>query len=200
MRVKTQKIYNSELLNHETKKYIFVKFLILLMVLISYTGYLSYEYGFKTGGLLAIVSWSFFVLCTPVADAGMLLDFPVRLIFRLRMWITELIVWTVAININIYALIKRPEIYEKSFLVHIFHGILTQAVPYWSIIGLSFIGTFLSVHFADELMDYIRHSDIRKNLKHRLIFEAIVMATLFLLIFFIYKILLKKFDLDFSQF
>ncbi len=199
MKLKTKKIHHSELLKHETKKHVFIKFLILLAILISYTGYLSYQYGFSTGGLLAIITWSFFVLCTPVADAGMLLDFPIRIFFNLRMWITELMVWTTAISINIYAIFKNPSIYEKSFLGHIFYGILVQPIPYWSIIGLSFVGTFLSVHFADELMDYVKHTNIRKSLKHRLIFEGIVMASIFLLIFFVYHILLKKFGIDISE-
>ncbi len=199
MKILTKKIHHSELLKHETKKHVFIKFLVLLGILIAYTGYLSYEYGFSTGGLLALVTWSFFVLCTPLADAGMILDFPVRLLFSLRMWITELIVWIIAISVNLYALFLNPEIYEKSFLGHVFYGILTQPIPYWSIIFLSFLGTFLSVHFADELMDYIKHTDVQKSLKHRLIFEGIVMISIFVLIFFTYSILLEKLGIDISE-
>ena len=197
---KTKKIKIHHLIKHETKRYVFIKFLILLVILFLYTAYLSYKYGFSTGGLLAIITWSFFVLCTPISDAGMILDFPVRILFRLKMFITELMVWVVAISVNIYAIIFSPEIYENSFLGNIFYGILKQPIPYWSIIILSFFGTFLSVHFADELLDHIKHKEIKKSTNHRLIFEGITMIAIFLLIFSVYTILLKKLGIDFSQF
>lgn len=196
---KTEEIKIHHLIKNETKRHVFIKFLALLGILLAYTAYLSYQYGFATGGLLAIITWSFFVLCTPVADAGMILDFPVRILFRLRMLITELMIWAVAISINIYAIIFSPEIYEKSILGHVFYEILTQPIPYWSIIILSFFGTFLSVHFADELLDYIKHKDIEKSTKHRLIFEGIIMVFIFLLIFSVYTILLEKLGIDVSQ-
>ncbi len=194
----TNHITAKHLVEHETKRHVFVKFLILLAILVAYTGYLSYEYGFATGGLLALISWSFFVMCTPVADAGMLIDFPIRLLFKIRMWVTEMIVWSIAIGVNVYALAQNPEIYEHSMIGHIFYGVLTQPYPYWSIIILSFVGTFLSVHFADELMDYIKHTEVQKSLKHRLIFEGVVMLAIFALILGVYHILLGKLGIDIS--
>jgi len=196
---KTEKIKIDHLIKHETKQHVFIKFLILLSILFVYTAYVSYKYGFATGGLLAVITWSFFVLCTPVSDAGMILDFPMRILFRLRMFITELMVWTVAILVNMYAVTFSPEIYEKSFLGHVFYGILTQPIPYWSIIILSFFGTFLSVHFADELLDYIKYKDIEKSTKHRLIFEGITMVVIFLLIFSVYTTLMRNLGIDVSQ-
>lgn len=189
----------SHLIEHETKRHVFIKFLILVAILVAYTGYLSYEYGFATGGILALISWSFFVMCTPVADAGMLLDFPIRLLFKIRMWVTELIVWLVAIAVNIYAIFLNPQVYENSMIGNIFYGILTQPYPYWSIIILSFFGTFLSVHFADELMDYIKHHEIQKTLKHRLIFEGIIMLAIFALILAVYNILLGRLGIDITS-
>lgn len=198
MKIKTKKIHHSELFKHETKRHVLIKFLILLCIILSYTGYLSYEYGFATGGLLAVITWSFFVLGTPIADAGMLLDFPIRILFNLRMWVTEMLVWMIAISLNVYAIFSNPGIYAKSVLGQIFYSILTQPIPYWSIIILSFIGTFLSVHFADELMDYVKHTDMKKSLQHRLVFEGVVMVTIFLIIFSVYNIVLTKFGFNIS--
>ena len=84
----------------ETHKEVLYKFLILLSVLVLYFIYLSVEYGILTGGTVAILTWSFFVLCTPVADAGFLLDLPIRLLFGFRMLYSEIIVWSIAIFIN----------------------------------------------------------------------------------------------------
>lgn len=195
----SERIKFGSLLKHETKRHVLIKFLILFCILAGYTGYLSYEYGLATGGLLALIAWSFFVLCTPVADAGMLLDFPIRLLFKVRMWVTELMVWCIAIIVNIYALATTPEVYEKSIIGHVFHGILIQPNPYWGIILLSFAGTFLSVHFADELMDLVKHHEVSRSLKHRLLFEGIMMATIFVLIIAVYNILLHKLGLDISH-
>ena len=62
------------LLEHRPKREGLFKFLLLLAVLAGYFGYLSWEYDLKTGGVVAALTWSFFVLCTPIADAGFLLD------------------------------------------------------------------------------------------------------------------------------
>ncbi len=61
------------------KKHVLYKFLLLSVLLVSYFVYLSYEYNLLTGGIAVALTWSFFVLCTPIADAGFLLDFPLRL-------------------------------------------------------------------------------------------------------------------------
>jgi len=90
-----------QILKHQTKREELVKFLLLLGVLIGYFAYLSWQYDLATGGIVSVLTWSFFVLCTPIADAGFLIDFPVRIITGLRMVFTEMIVWGIAITINI---------------------------------------------------------------------------------------------------
>src|SRR5210317_404217 len=87
------------------KKQLLHKFLMLCVLLAAYFSYLSFQYGVMTGGIASALTWYFFVLCTPIADAGFLLDFPLRLLFGIRMLISEIIVWIIAIGINIYALI-----------------------------------------------------------------------------------------------
>ena len=88
-----------------------LKFLGLVAILLGYFAYLSFKFDVATGGLLAILSWSFFVLCTPVADAGFLLDFPLRLIAGIRMMMTEIFVWVIAISVNTYAIEMVPDVY-----------------------------------------------------------------------------------------
>lgn len=124
------------LLKHETRREGLYKFLLLLTVMVAYFGYLSWEYDLATGGFVSALTWSFFVLCTPIADAGFLLDFPVRLITGVRMFISELFVWGIAIFINISTLYFAPEIYDKTFLTSVFHKILTTPWPYWGLILL----------------------------------------------------------------
>ncbi len=182
----------------ETHREVLIKFILLLTVLILYFSYLSYEYGLLTGGIVAIITWSFFVLCTPVADAGFLLDFPIRLLFNVRMLHSEILVWAIAIGINLYALNYDPSAYDKTILTVLFKQILSTPFPYWSIIILSGIGTFLSIYFGDEMLDVIKHRDRNKYHTHSFKLKVVAMVTLFALIFLAYYLLLETLNVKIS--
>jgi hypothetical protein len=155
------------------RKQLFYKFVLLFIVLLGYFAYLSFRYDVMTGGVASALTWSFFVLCTPIADAGFLLDFPLRLIFGIRMLISELAVWVIAIAINLVSLFYFVDYYQTTRLTKLLHGILTTPYPYWGVILLSGTGTFLSIRFADELMDVMHHRDReyfhRHGFKHELV-------------------------------
>ncbi|MCP5380929.1 MAG: hypothetical protein H6912_01040 [Kordiimonadaceae bacterium] len=182
----------------ETHRETLYKFLILLAVLILYFSYLSYEYGILTGGIVSAITWSFFVLCTPIADAGFLLDFPIRLLFGIRMFHSELLVWTIAFSINGYTLYDDPAIYDKTVLTALLKKIILTPYPYWSIIILSGIGTFYSVYFGDEMLDVFRHRDRQKFHEHGFKYRLIGAITLFALIFAAYYFLLSKLQIEVS--
>lgn len=164
------------------KRQVLIKFTLLSAVLVGYFAYLNYEYDLATSGIVALLTWSFFVLCTPVADAGFLLDFPLRLIFGIRMVISEIMVWTVALTVNAVALTQWPAAYETTALTRAYFTILTHPVPYWAVIALSGVGTFLSIRFADELMDVIHHKDRAffhsHHFKHELVLFAFFIVSL----------------------
>lgn len=165
------------------KTQVIFKFVALLALLVGYFLYLGFKYDFATGGVAAGLTWSFFVLCTPVADAGFLLDFPLRLLFGIRMVLSEVAVWAIAIGLNGAVLAWAPHYYDTTILTRLLHQILTMPWPYWSIIALSGIGTFLSIRFGDELMDVLHHRDRAffhaHHWKHELILIAFFVAVLF---------------------
>ncbi|MFT6104450.1 MAG: hypothetical protein ACJA1E_000872 [Paracoccaceae bacterium] len=138
---------------------IFIKFFLLCGLFLGYFGYLSYEYDMATGGIAALLSWSFFVLCTPVADAGFLLDFPLRLLFGIRMVVSEVAVWLVAIGLNCAIMLFAPQYYDTTVLTKLLHTVIVTPFPYWGIVVLSGLGTFLSIRFGDELLDVLHHRD-----------------------------------------
>ena len=179
------------LIKHQTKREELIKFFLLLGVLIGYFGYLSREYDPMTGGIISALTWSFFVLCTPVADAGFLLDFPVRLITGIRMFIVETAVWAIAIVINLAALYFDPEAYQTTFLTSLFYKILTTPWPYWSIIALSGVGTFLSIRFGDEMMDVVSHKERTYHHKHSFKHRLVSIAALIAIIVWAYYHLLE---------
>ena len=144
---------------HAPSRQVLWKFAALLALAVGYFFYLGLTYDFATGGVAVALTWSFFVLCTPVADAGFLLDFPLRLLFGIRMIVSELAVWALAIVLNLATLMLAPEYYQTTFLTRIFGEILLTPWPYWGVILLSGIGTFLSVRFGDELMDVMHHRE-----------------------------------------
>lgn len=172
------------------------KFLLLLAVLVGYFLYLSWQYDIVTGGLVSAITWSFFVLCTPIADAGFLLDFPVRLITGLQMFVSELFVWAIAITMNISVLYFSPETYDKTFLTSLLHKILITPWPYWSIIILCAAGTFLSVRFGDEMFDVFSYKDCKYHQKHGFKHRVIIMVALFLIIFWAYYHLIETLGID----
>ncbi|MGH1398009.1 MAG: hypothetical protein ACRBCT_02230 [Alphaproteobacteria bacterium] len=190
------KIKPQHLLKHQTKRERLIKFLLLLIVLLGYFGYLSWEYGLATGGLVAALTWSFFVLCTPVADAGFLLDFPVRLVTGVRMFVTEIIVWGIAILINVSALFLSPESYQNTFLTSLLHKVLTTPWPYWSIIALCGFGTFLSVRFGDEMMDVISHKNRDYHHQHGFKHKLIGMAALLFIVIGAYYHLISSLGVE----
>ena len=175
----------------ETHREVVIKFLLLLSVLVLYFSYLTYEYGLLTGGMVSAITWSFFVLCTPVADAGFLLDFPIRLLFGIRMLYSEILIWALAIAINFYALIYHQDSYDTTILTSLLKEIILTPYPYWSIIILSGTGTFLSIYFGDEMIDVFRHRDRVKYHQHAFKLKLVGIVSLFALIFLAYYFLLN---------
>ena len=146
-------------IKHQTHLETTLKFIGLLAVLVFYFIYLSYEHDFSKGGLAVALTWSFFVLCTPVADAGFLIDFPVRLLFGFRMIMVEVFVWILAISITASTLYFAPQNFETTLITRVFYKILCHPYPYWAIIFLCCIGTFASIYFGDEMIDVIGHHE-----------------------------------------
>ena len=134
-------------IQHETHKETLLKFLALLTILVAYFIYMSWKFDASTGFGLALLSWSFFVLCTPVADGGFILAFPIRLLFGIKMAVSQVVLWFMAVGINIVMLIATPNTYELTFLTQLLNRILTEPIPYWSILIVSALGTFLSIYF-----------------------------------------------------
>lgn len=176
---------------------VWIKFILLCVMLLGYFLYLTYQYDLLTGGIASLITWSFFVLCTPVADAGFLLDFPLRVLFGIRMIWSEIVVWAIAILVNIISLIYFSEFYETTFFTQTMKVILTTPSPYWLVILLSGIGTFLSIRFGDELMDVLHHKDRLFYLRHHFK-QEIILFIFFLFVLFGYYEIISSLGIDFE--
>lgn len=177
------------------RKTVLYKFVLLCIVMVGYFFYLTYQYDLLTGGIASAITWSFFVLCTPIADAGFLLDFPVRLLFGIRMLFSEVAVWVIAVSINVISLFYFVDYYQTTKLTRIFHVILTNPYPYWAVVLLSGMGTFLSIRFADELMDVVRHRD-RDYFHHHSFKHEIIMIVFFIVVLYGYYELIASLGIE----
>jgi len=142
------------------------------------------------------LTWTFFIFCTPIADAGFLIDFPFRLTTGFKMIYSEVIVWIVGFIINLFAFIYYPELYEKTIILSLFHQIIVHPFPYWGIIIISALGTFISIYFGDELIDVTRHTQRKKFQKHYKKYNLIVLIFLTLVVFVLYNFMLKNLGIN----
>ena len=187
-------------LESETKKHTFIKYVLLLIVILGYFFYAVRKYGAGNGFLVTLLTWSFFVFCTPIADAGFLIDFPVRLITKMRMIHSEMMVWSFATILNLYAYFHNSQIYTKTIILQLFHKILSHPYPFWGIIFLSAAGTFLSIYFGDELLDVSMHKERLKYIRHMNKYKIIVFAFIIAMTLLIYNFLLNNLGINLPLF
>lgn len=150
---------------NETHYESLLKFIALIIIVVVYFLYMSWKYDASTGVSISILTWSFFVLCTPVADGGFILAFPIRLLFKVKMSIIQVLLWFVAVGLNIYYITTSPDSYNLTFITKLLKHILSEPYPYWSILLISALGTFLSIYFGDEMMDVATHKE--REISHR---------------------------------
>ncbi len=180
---------------HETKKHIGFRYILSFIIFLIYLGFVIHQYGVNKGFLISFITWSFFVLCTPIADAGLLLDLPIRIISGVRMVYSEIIVWSIAVLLNLYAYFFNSEIYSSTLLLNLFYQILSHPFPLWMIIVLSSIGTFMSIYFGDELLDVVFHHERKKYHQHNLKLKFISYLTTILLVIVMYNYLLSYYGI-----
>jgi len=190
-----KKIFSS--INKELHEHPIIKFISVIALILIYFLFALKLYGLKDGILVSALSWSFFVLSTPIADAGILIDLPIRLITGIKMIYSEIVVWIVAISLNVFAFIKNPEIYDKTILLVLFKKILENPFPFWIIIFLSLLGTFLSIYLGDIFIHKNKSKNNKKGLRKFLIkYRLLLFGVLILLIIIIYNFLLNKLDVS----
>ncbi len=183
-------VKKSEYLLHETKRSALLRWLAVVFIVIAYFTFVAFEHGIEQGFWITFLTWAFFVFCTPIADAGFLLDFPIRLLTDIRMVYSEMFVWFVALMITVDTIIFNPHVFEKTVILRFFRHVLYKPFPYWLIIVISATGTFMSVLFGDELIDVVKHHQREKHEEHNHKYKLILMAFAVLVLIVLYDFLL----------
>ncbi len=176
----------------ETKKHTLTRYFLLLLFIIIYFYYTVNKFGLSNGILVSILTWSFFIFCTPVADAGFLLALPVRLLIGVRMVFTQIFSFFLALIITLFAIFYNPLVFQKTLILKLYHQILFQPFPYWIIIILSITGTIFSIYFGDELIDVGTHDERKKYHRHVNKYKIIVSFSIFILTIVVYNFLLNQ--------
>ena len=184
---------------NETHKESIFKFLALVLIVIAYFLYMSWKYDASTGFGVSILTWSFFVLCTPVADGGFILAFPIRLLFKVKMSYTQVVLWFLAIAINVFYLATSPDSYDLTFITKLLKHILYEPYPYWSILIISALGTFLSIFFGDEMMDVASHKERESSHRHGVKYRTLIVLGLGALTVVAYYYLLNSLNVVLPQ-
>ncbi len=175
----------------ETKKHTLIRFSILFLFIFIYFIYEAKTLGTENGLLVTVLTWSFFVFCTPIADAGFVLAFPTRLLIGIRMIYTQIFSYFLALGIVVGTLILNPSVFDKTILLKLFKTILLTPYPYWAILILSLIGTFFSIIFGDELIDVNSHREREKYYRHMNKYKIVVTLFIIAMTIALYDFLLK---------
>lgn len=132
-----------------------VRYVLSALVVVLYAAYMVHRYGVKDGMIATYLTWSFFVLGTPVADAGGILDVPLRVLTGFPMVAIETCVITFTIATMVLIVRYRPEAFERTRLLQAFRTMLTTPNPYWGVVALCVVGTIMSVRLGDIVIDNI---------------------------------------------
>ncbi|HHD92062.1 MAG TPA: hypothetical protein ENL06_00325 [Candidatus Portnoybacteria bacterium] len=179
----------------ETKKHSLIRYILLFFFVITYFIYTIYKFGFSNGLLVSSLTWSFFIFCTPIADAGFILAFPVRVLIGVRMIYTQIASFVLAAIITLIAITVRPIAFHKTLILELYHQILFHPIPYWIIIILSLIGTFFSIYFGDELMDVDHYQERKLYHRHINKYKILISFFIFVSVILFYKFLIDKIGL-----
>jgi len=180
----------------ETGRHLLTKFVMVLLIFLAYTAYVVERFGAGEGLGVAFLTWAFFVLCTPIADAGLLLALPLRVLLGVRMVKTQVFAYIVAIAVTLLFFFNNPAVFEKTLILRLFYQILTHPWPYWVIFIISAVGTFASIHFADEMMDVVSHKERKLWHAHGWKYEVVLTMGLIAISLALYKLIIDQLGLE----
>lgn len=135
------------------KKYIALylfKLLVCIPLILLFTTHMITRFEPVDGIHLVILIWTFIILCTPVTKGGVLIDGPMYLVFGKTWAFTEIILWLVALIINLVTIDTRPGLYVNTFITHFLYHILMNPWPFWLVLGACALSMlYNTIHVRD---------------------------------------------------
>lgn len=128
-----------------TTLYHLAKFIIALLFTTLFIIRYTVHYGFLAALVLTLLTWTFFMLCTPLNKGGMLVAPILYFTTHHRFQYTELAVWLAAIAMNALAIFSYPMLYTATTITSLLYYILTHPWPCWVIVALSLCATLYNI-------------------------------------------------------
>ncbi len=175
-----------EVHEHHMERAVFAILIVLIYLVLA-----AQKHGPEQGVGITVLTWAFFVLLTPVPSADLVLEIPLRLFTNYKMVVTHVFVWLVGAAVVVASLLMAPELFKSTTLLAIFYHVLTNPVPYWSLLFLCGIGTFMSVHIVDEVLEEVEHELKHHHRKHMPALHIVLFALVFIGILLAYNAIIS---------
>ena len=143
------------------KLYLFIYDLIAILFLFIFIFFIVYN-GFLKGCIKTIFIWAFFISCTPIPEAGLLVSLPLKKYLNISLHISQAIVSFIALMILIYFYFYEKKTINSYLIGKLFLGLIKY--KYFSIIIISIISSIFTSEFIDNLIDnYINNEKINNT-------------------------------------
>lgn len=134
---------------YKPSKLLILKFLIVGSIFLFFTFGFVEKLGLYKGLHVVLLIWTFFVLCMPTTNGGVIIDIPYYIFSGKKPLYSEMLIWFIALAINFYSFVWTPQIYFSNIITHLLFEILSKPWPRWIIIIFCFFGTFYTIRVSD---------------------------------------------------
>ena len=150
---------NENIIKNNTKlnkTYLYIYDSVVIMFILLMVFFIFYN-GFYKGCIKSLFVWSFFVLCTPVPEAGLLISLPLKRYFGFKMDVSQFAVSLFACMLLFYFYCIEQKIIKNNLIGNLFLGLINY--KYYSIIFISVISSVLTSNLLDNIINHFINKD-----------------------------------------
>lgn len=149
-------INGTKKINKLNKTYLYIYDAVVIMFILLMVFFIFCN-GFYKGCIKSLFVWSFFILCTPVPEAGLLISLPLKRYFGFKMELSQIVVSLFACMIIFYFYCIEQKIIKNNLIGNLFLGLINY--KYYSIIFISFISSVLTSNLLDNIINHFINKD-----------------------------------------
>ena len=150
-----------------------VTFLILLIIYSSYNGYVR-------GFVKTLFIWAFFVIGTPVPEAGLLFTLPLKRYLKIPLQISQIIVSLLSIIILTYSYLCEKQTIKTYLIGTLFLKIIN--LKCFSIIIISIFSSIVTSKLFDNFINHYIYQEEIKNLYPKI---SIIILSIIIYIYYL---------------
>lgn len=138
---------------HEVNKqdtYLYLYDIVVIIFLFTLIFFIIYN-GYIKGCIMSLFVWSFFVTCTPIPEAGLLISLPLKKYFNISLHICQTFVSLLAIGMLYYFYLYEKTNIIKCIVGKLFLGLIN--LKYFSIIIISILSSILTSELIDNVIN-----------------------------------------------